>query len=127
MAQNYSTYFSSNSGELSKKITLLKPYDFTDPSGAPTTVWYPICDVMAIIEPVSGREYWMASQSNREATVRFVIRYREGITDNMRIRYKAKDRCKIYEMTSLPINPNEENKYLQLMCNEVENEEGGMS
>ena len=127
MAQNYSTYFSSNSGELSKKITLLKPYDFTDPSGAPTTVWYPICDVMAIIEPVSGREYCMASQSNREATVRFVIRYREGITDNMRIRYKAKDRCKIYEMTSLPINPNEENKYLQLMCNEVENEDGGMS
>ena len=127
MAQNYSTYFSSNAGELSKKITLLKPYDFTDPSGAPTTVWYPICDVMAIIEPVSGREYWMASQSNREATVRFVIRYKEGITDNMRIRYKAKDRCKIYEMTSLPINPNEENKYLQLMCNEVENEDGGMS
>lgn len=127
MAQNYSTYFSSNAGELSKKITLLKPYNFLDKSGAPTTAWYPICDVMAIIEPVSGREYWMASQSNREATVRFVIRYREGITDNMRIRYKAKDRCKIYEMTSVPINPNEENKYLQLMCNEVENDDGGMS
>ena len=127
MAQNYSTYFSSNAGELSKKITLLKPYNFLDKSGAPTTVWYPICDVMSIIEPVSGREYWMASQSNREATVRFVIRYREGITDNMRIRYKAKDRCKIYEMTSVPINPNEENKYLQLMCNEVENDDGGMS
>lgn len=127
MAQNYSTYFSSNAGELSKKITLLKPYEAIDESGAPKTVYFPIRDVMAIIEPVSGREYWIASQSNREATVRFVIRYRDGITDNMRIRYKAKDRCKVYEMTSVPINPNEENKYLQLMCNEVENDDGGLS
>ena len=44
----------------------------------------------------------------------------------MRVLYKAKDRVKVYEMKSVPINTNEENKYLQLMCNEIENEDGGV-
>ena len=125
MPQNYSTYFSSNTGDINKKITLMKRYTTVDSSGAPKYIWHPICDVMAIIEPVAGREYWFAAQSNREATVRFVIRYRNDITDSMRILYKAKDRIKIYEMTSLPIDVKEEHQYLQLMCNEIENDEGG--
>lgn len=126
MAQNYSTYFSSNAGEMCKKITLLKRHTYIDESGSPQYAWHPFCDVMSIIEPVSGREYWMAAQSNREATVRFVIRYRDDIQDTMRILYRAKDRLKVYEMTSVPINVKEENKYLQLMCNEIENEFGGL-
>lgn len=126
MAQNYSTYFSHNPGVLDKKVTLMRRRLVIDKSGAPQNTWFPVCDVMAAIEPISGREYWMAAQSNREATVRIVIRYREGINDSMRVLYKAKDRVKVYEMKSVPINTNEENRYLQLMCNEIENEDGGV-
>ena len=126
MAQNSSTYFSHNPGVLDKKVTLMRRRLIIDKSGAPQNTWFPVCDVMAAIEPISGREYWMAAQSNREATVRIVIRYREGINDSMRVLYKAKDRVKVYEMKSVPINTNEENRYLQLMCNEIENEDGGV-
>lgn len=126
MAQNYSTYFSSNPGEMTKNVTLMRQITVIDDTGTPLMTWFPICDVPAIVEPISGREYWAAAQSNRECTVRFIIRYREGIDGSMRIRYKAKDRCKIYEMKSEPINVNEDNKYLQLMCNEITNETGGI-
>lgn len=124
MAQNYTTYFSSNAYELNKKVTLLKRFTVVDESGGPKYVWHPIADVMAMLEPISGREFWFMQQSNIEATVRITIRYREGIEDSMRILYNAGDRVKVYAMQSMPIDARERHEYLQLMCNEVEAREG---
>lgn len=126
MAQSYSTYISSNIGEMNKVVTLLKRITVKDSAGAPAYVWHPFATVPAMIEPVSGREYWSAAQSNREATVRVTIRYMDGIEDSMRVLYKANDRLKVYEMTSLPINGKEGCEFLQLMCNEIENDFCGL-
>lgn len=110
--------YSTNPAVFNKQLTILKEHIVKDAYGAPQSVWHPFAQVMAAIEPLSGREYWQASQSQAEATVRIIIRYRSGITDRMRLRYESLDGPVTYEMRSPPINYLEGNRYLQLMCRE---------
>lgn len=112
-----------NPALLNKKVILLEEIVKEDSFGTPKSYWHPVAKVKASIEPMSGREYWLASQAQGEATVRIMIRYRKGVTSRMRVRYKSHDKSITYELKSPPINKFEGNKYLELMCRELaENE-----
>ena len=106
MAVDYST----NPAVFDKTLVILKEHIIQDTYGAPQSIWHPFARVMASIEPISGREYWQASQSQSEATVRVIIRYRSGITDRMRLLYNRPDGPVLYELKSPPINYLESNR-----------------
>lgn len=115
MAVDYST----NPAVFNKQVTLLKEYIIPDKYGTPQSVWHPFAVVMVSIEPLSGREYWQASQSQSEATVKIMLRYRHGIDDRTRLSYERSGKKVTYEIKSPPIDILEEHKYLQLMCKEL--------
>ena len=108
--------YETNPAVFNKQLVVLKEHILRDEYGAPRSFWHPFAVVMASIEPLSGREYWQASQSQSEATVRITIRYRAGIDDRIRLRYEGPEGPVVYEMRSPPINLLEKNRYLQLMC-----------
>jgi SPP1 family predicted phage head-tail adaptor len=78
-------------GELRHRIDIEKPIVQTDgTTGLTSTVWvsaFP--SVPAKVTPVSVREF-IASQALQSAIVaRIVIRYREGLTAQMRIKFRG--------------------------------------
>ena len=81
--------------------------------GAFVTTWQDIATVWAEINPISGREYFEASQVQSEVTTQIWIRYRDGIEPTMRVAHNGKQ----YEIVSV-LNYQGLNKILQLMCKE---------
>lgn len=117
MAVNYEL----NPAVFDKEVVLLEEHIVTSEFGTPRSYWHPVARAKASIEPISGREYWTASQSQGEASVRIIIRYRDGVNSRMRVLYKSRDGDVVFEMKSPPINKLEANGYLELMCRELIN------
>ena len=78
-------------------------------------LWQPLYVVWANIEPLSGKEYFKARQTKSDSHVQVTIRYKRGVTPQMRVLFNDQS----YEIVSV-INVNMENKYLQLICKEGE-------
>lgn len=76
--------------------------------------WNDIVTTWASINPISGREYYQAETINSDLTHKVRLRYRRGITPDMRILYKDR----IFHIVSV-INEYEKNAILQLMCREL--------
>jgi SPP1 family predicted phage head-tail adaptor len=73
----------------------------------------PVATVWSAVEPLRGREFFSAQAVNSEVTTRIRIRYRPGIDRTMFFL------CQGVEFEILyTINPNFENKELQLMSRE---------
>ncbi|MEK8132913.1 phage head closure protein [Paenibacillus filicis] len=100
---------------LDKRVSILRPPgpDDTDPAGQPLDDPVEVCTVWGGIEPLRGREFFSAQQVNAEVTTRIRLRYRDGIDRTMLVRFKGV----VFEILYV-INPNYENKELQLMCKE---------
>jgi len=82
--------------------------------GEETEHWVDIATVWASVEPLKGREFFAAQKENSETTVRITIRYRSGISPDMRIKFDGK----IYEINAI-IDVEERHIELQLMCKEL--------
>lgn len=104
-------------GELTKKITI-QSFTATDgPDGAPIKDWTNLATVWAKVEMLQGKELYLAQQNHPEMTARIKIRYRTGITSKMRVLYGTR----IFYVDGEPINVEEGNWGLYLMCKEVQN------
>ena len=66
------------------------------------------------VEPLSGREFWEAAAINRENEVRFTIRYRKGISAEMRIRLDGT----VYDITSI-LDRNNHHEALEILARTV--------
>lgn len=96
-------------GKLNKRITFqLQDLDSEDES------WKDIATTWANINPISGKEYYSAETINSDLTHKIRLRYRRGITPDMRILYNGR----IFYIVSV-INEYEKNTMLQLMCREL--------
>ena len=73
-------------------------------------IWRNVATVRASIEPIQGREYFSGPFQMGENIIRVRIRYREGITNKMRLKY-GKRVLDIYSV----IDSREEHKELHLM------------
>lgn len=102
-----------NIGKLRHCITLQRQINAQNDYGAVVTTWQDIATVWAEIKPISGREYFEASQVQSEVTTQIWIRYRDGIEPTMRVAHNGKQ----YEIVSI-LNYQGLNKTLQLMCKE---------
>ena len=100
-------------GNLRHRITLQKPVIIRDSIGQELEGWQDVATVWASIEPLSGKEYFNAQQTNSEVSTKITIRYLESITPFMRVFFHKHT----YNILSV-INFEERNIYLQLLCSE---------
>lgn len=77
--------------------------------------WKHIATVRASVEPLQGREYFSGPFQMGENIIRIRIRYIEGITNKMRIKYGKR----LFDIYSV-IDSMESHRELQLMCKEGE-------
>lgn len=106
-------------GKYNKVITLqrrdYKKEKSTDTYGVRTPIWRNVAEVRASVEPLQGREYFSGPFQMGENTIRIRIRYMEGVTRQMRVKYGKR----IFDINSV-IDSFEQHKELQLICKEGE-------
>ena len=74
-----------NPGELRHRITFqLQDLDSEDED------WKDIATTWANINPISGKEYYSAETINSDLTHKIRLRYRKGITPDMRVLYNGR-------------------------------------
>ena len=88
--------------------------DYGDPLMSEDANWTDAATVWAAIDPVSGREFYAAEQSQSEVTHKVRCRYRSGLTTAMRVRYGTRK----FKIISI-INWEERGESLLIMCREL--------
>lgn len=74
-------------GRLDRRIRIEEATTSADSFGQPLETWALVAEVWAELAPLKGGERWMAQQVTAETTTRFRIRYRDDVTEKMRIVY----------------------------------------
>lgn len=102
-------------GKLNKRITFQKlDMSATDSMGQTKPQWVNLKPVWASFRPVRGYEADEAARKFREErTYKATIRYRPGISSDMRILFKGR----LFEIKSV-VNVNEANYKLEIECTE---------
>lgn len=77
-------------GEMNRRIILQSCVKTDDGYGGKTIEWVDHATVWAKVEPLSGREYFEAHQTQAEVTHRVTTRYRDDIDETMRIVFGEK-------------------------------------
>ncbi|RJF99018.1 phage head closure protein [Noviherbaspirillum saxi] len=82
-----------DAGKFNRRITIQQPTVGRGTSGGRTTAWAEWKKVWAKVTPLSGNERRSTDHGGEksEARTEFIIRYRLGITEEMRIQYKGKN------------------------------------
>lgn len=103
------------SGELRNLVTFQRRTSKANDFGEPKDIWTRVTDDWAKVEPLQGREFFSALQTQSDVTTRITCGYSTtlaGIT--------AKDRIvhgnTIYDIRHPPINRDMRNRELQFMC-----------
>ena len=103
-----------NPGDLNKRITLQKLITTTNERGFEIETWEDFKTVWAAISNLHGREYYAAAVVQAENTVKFTIRYIEGLDTTMRILFQGRQ----YNITSID-NIKYQNRYMEIKAMEV--------
>lgn len=113
---------SLSAGRLRHKVTIQEPRQRQDPNtGAVRTVWVDFAtDVAAAIEPLSVREFIASQQMQSQITARITIRYRGGLTAQMRILHPSTG--KIYNPAGWLADPDSGREYVTAPCSEGTND-----
>jgi SPP1 family predicted phage head-tail adaptor len=75
-------------GDLDRRLTIEEYIETQDAYGEPIKDWVVLDTVWAQITPVRGSERYVAQQVSGEAETRFRIRWRDDVTDKMRLVYE---------------------------------------
>lgn len=78
-------------GALDRRVTLLAPEPLRGAAGGYSESWAPVARICAKVTDLTGREFFAAAQVNAEVTTKFLIRYRAGVTPQMRVRWRDRD------------------------------------
>ncbi|MGB9845892.1 MAG: phage head closure protein, partial [Desulfotomaculales bacterium] len=76
-----------NAGQLRHRVIIQRPTETKDQYKRPAIGWADFATVWAAVEPLSGREFLLAQNTNTELTIRVRIRYLRGVTPGMRVKY----------------------------------------
>lgn len=105
-------------GKMRHRITFQKfsgeRDSFGDPLQGDDAYWGDVATVWAAIDPISGREFYAAEQSQSEVSHKIRCRYRAGLDTAMRIVY-GKRKFKIISL----IDWEERHESLLIMCKEL--------
>lgn len=78
-----------NAGQLDQRITLQSPSSSVDALGQRVETWSDVEPIWARAQPARGREFFAAGGMQGEASVVFTIRYRTGVTREMRVMWRG--------------------------------------
>lgn len=101
-----------NAGRLDQQITLQQRVDVVNGFGENVPTWSDVATVWASANPKRGREFFAAAQQQAEGPVAFLIRYRSGLTERMRVVWNGVN----YDIASPPIDGFGLKESLELMC-----------
>ena len=76
-----------------------------------TSLWDDVATVWALVEPVSGREYYYAHQLKNAISHKIKIRYRDDISAELRIVFETR----IMKIESI-INLMEQERFMEIRC-----------
>lgn len=82
-----------------------------DSYGGSNPAWSTFAEVWAQIEPTTGREYVKDGANKAALLTRFVLRYLDGVTPQMRVSFEGK----VYNIREV-INERQRNRMLTLVC-----------
>jgi SPP1 family predicted phage head-tail adaptor len=102
--------------ELKHRITLQLFTTVVNENGFEVETWVDFKTLWAAVTNLHGREYFAAAAVKAENTVKFTIRYTEGIDESMRILFKGKQ----YNISSVD-NIKYANKFIEIKAMEVDN------
>jgi len=108
-------------GDLRHLITIQKNTPTADGMGGQTSVWATLTTAWAAIWPISAREQVANQQIEGRITHKIRIRYQENITGANRV--ILRHRC--FKLIGPPINIDERNRTLDLLCLESESDASG--
>lgn len=107
-----------DAGKLRHRVTFQRfggtQDDFGDPLQADDANWTNVATMWAAINPISGREFYAAEQSQSEVSHKISCRYRAGLDTAMRIACGAR-RFRIISI----IDWEERHESLLIMCKEL--------
>ncbi|WP_096224897.1 phage head closure protein [Geobacillus sp. FJAT-46040] len=101
-------------GLLRHRITIQQKTRVQNEYGEEIADWVDVASVWASVNPISGREFFAAEAVNSEVTHKINMRYRSGITPDMRVKFKER-----YFQIIAVMNLQEKNAELQLLCKEL--------
>lgn len=102
-------------GELKHRIIFQRFITTINDNGFEVEAWEDYKTVWASVSNLSGKEYYQASAVQEEKTVKFLIRYTDGVDTSMRILFEGKQ----YNITSID-NIKYKNKYIEIKALEVD-------
>lgn len=77
-------------GKLRHQITIQQPTRTQDSFGEPLLTWSAFAVTRASVEPIVGRELTQAAKVEGDMTHRVYVRFRDGITTDMRILHRGR-------------------------------------
>ena len=100
-------------GGLRHRLTIERKSITQNELGDPVESWSTFAQRWASVEPLRGREFFDAQQVNAEITVRFRLRYTEGVAPEMRVNFDGR----LFDVRAV-VNVDERKAELILMCSE---------
>lgn len=104
-----------NPGELDKRITFQRLTTTINENGFEVETLEDFKTVWAAVTNLHGREYFEAAAVQAENTVKFTIRYLEGINPSMKILFEGRQ----YNITSID-NIKYKNRFIEIKAQEVD-------
>jgi SPP1 family predicted phage head-tail adaptor len=99
-------------GSLRHLVTIEAQTKTQDSTGSIVTAWETFATVHASIEPISGREFFAASQVQSSVNTRIRNRYLSGITPKMRVVHDTT----VYDIEAVLQDDRSGRHEMQLMC-----------
>jgi len=103
------------SGSLNKHIEIQQSACSQDTTGASVKNWIPFHLTWASIWPLSASEHLSMGKLQGEISHKVRIRYLTGVTSAMRVVFNGR----ILDIVSPPINKDERNEQLEILCKEL--------
>ena len=101
-------------GRLKHRVIFQKLINSKNEYGELEDRWNDVITVWAEVRPTTGRSFFNAKQINSEISHSVYIRYRNGLSPSMRIKFKER----IFEILYI-MNVNEDNTLMQIYCKEL--------
>ena len=101
-------------GPLRQRVTIQEKSASQNTYGEEVITWTDLATVWAAVEPLTGREFLEGKQITAEVSTRIRIRYRSGITPEMRVEFGSI----VYDIHSI-IHLEEREREIHLICQEI--------
>lgn len=100
-------------GKLRHRITIERVTEVPGGTGEPTESWTSFAQVMASVEPLTGRELFDSSQTQQDTPTRFRTRYVPGVKVKDRISWDSR----LFDIVSVS-SIDERDRELEIMATE---------